>query len=298
MLHAQNVLCLLITIFCNGVTFVSAFSLRGATKALTGANATQILVITVPGLEWSVNRMGRLGKRLTEMGLQYEEVHGPNMEDYCPYNSSNYSQSNEAARQLLAAEWNVEHRNPEDCKLALFQMATLIGHARAWEKIALAGSPAVILEDDAEVSSADALQSDIAEALKVGADVALLDTRHCLEDLPRAVDDDYDVDVDDIDDGDVADTLRPSLQAAGLAGYWLDSKAADIFVHFPLDIPVDWGVNAPMRNKLHAVCTHNGPVSEYGGEPYARTHSSAHGCGGQHGVHPVTALLASLRTSA
>jgi len=198
-------------------------------------------MVTFPGLTWP----DRLRETLRWKKLSFDEVHGPNMTEYCPEDAHNVSQSIDAARKMLQAEWHVGHRNASECQLQLFQMVRLIGHARAWTHVVQSGEPAVILEDEADVDSVEQLQSAVAEAQVKGANVALLDGSHCAPEERGQV------------------SVRPWAQASGLGGYWVDAHAAQVFLNFPLDVPVDWGVNLPMRNgQLSAYCPMQWPVSE------------------------------------
>lgn len=238
-----------------------------------------VLVISVPNRPQNVDRMARLGGSLSTMGYRYEVVPGPNMDQYCPANIADYSQSKAAGMKLLRNEWHGRIPDLATYDLALFQMATLCGHLRAWQHIVDSNTPAVILEDDAEVESAERLQGTVTNAQANGANVVLLDHRHCATGRP------------------------PTLprEASGLAGYWVDVKAATLLLaHFPLSIPVDWGVNKVFNEDVNAVCPSDFPVHEYGGEYHARTNSAAHGCKPGHVgfleeiAHPVAMFLSSL----
>jgi len=238
-------------------------TLRSASASIAKADRKpRLLVITVPDRKHNVERMQRLGHSLDTMGFKYDIVHGPNMDKYCPSNVSDYEQSKAAGKQLLRTEWHGRIPNMSTYDLALFQMACLTAHLRAWQHIVDMKTPMVILEDDVELDSAENLTSTVDTAMAhcdgdQPPDVILLDARHCEGDQP------------------------PHLprEASGIAGYWLNVKAAAaLLAKFPLDIPADWGVNQIFNEDLQTVCPIDFPVHEFGGDEAARLHSAAHGC--------------------
>lgn len=234
------------------------------------ASLPRLLVITVPGRAQNVERMDRLSKSLSDMGFKYDVVHGPNMDKYCPANVDDYNQSKAAGMKLMRSEWKGRTPDVSTYDLALFQMACLTAHLRAWFHIVETKTPMVVLEDDIELNSAASLQSSLRLAQTQGADAVLLDSRHC------------------------SGTKPPHLprEAAGLAGYWLNVKAATaLLAKFPLDIPADWGVNKIFNEDMKTVCPHHFPLHEYGGDKHARLHSAAHGC--RHETHMRVNLAAS-----
>lgn len=238
-----------------------------------------VLVITVPDRTPNVERMQRLGGWLSDNDYRYNAVPGPDMDKYCPDDISNYAQNKAAGLRLLRAEWRGRTPDLSTYDLALFQMATLVGHLRAWQLIVDHEMPAVILEDDAEVTSSELLQDVVNTNKAQGADAILLDFRHCVSSRPPHLMD----------------------QAPGLVGYWVDVKAAKALLEkFPLNAPVDWGVNKVFNSDVNAVCPVSYPVGEYGGPRRARENSAAHGCkpmndgGFLQDVHPVASMLAGL----
>lgn len=232
-----------------------------------------IIIITVPGRAQNQARFKRLTENLNRLGLNYTSVHGPNMERYCPSNVRNQEQSRDSGCKLLQAEWQGRLSNCNGSKLQLFQVATLVGHMRAWKEVS-SGS-AVILEDDASVESAAELNSNLEETKASGARVAFLEKRHCWNSGQQD---------------------RVDFYAAGLAGYWLDSVAASALLdNFELDVPVDCGMNRLISANLRAMCPQSFAVSEYGGEVAAR-HESArvNGCASTSSPHPVASFLHAL----
>lgn len=250
-------------------------------SALQFVGKPMVLVITVPNRPSNTERMERLGGWLTAEEYRYEAVSGPNMDNYCPADISVNEQSKAAGMRLLKEEWHGRVPDLSTYNLELFQMATLCGHLRAWQHIVDSQTPAVILEDDAEVQSSDLLQDTVTRNEAAGADAILLDRRHCVNNRP------------------------PYLwqQASGLAGYWVNVKAArSLLAHFPLSLPVDWGVNQIFNDDVHCMCPGVYPVAEHGGQLVARKQSAAHdacqpGDGGdspQDEAHPVSTILAGL----
>merc|ERR1719491_473244 len=220
-----------------------------------------------------MERLGprRLGPRLKDLGLETAIIEGPSMEKYCPANIQEVQQSKKAGMQLLLKEWKGRTPDLKTYDLQLFQMATLVGHLRAWKHISESNESAVVMEDDADISSTQDLQNSLQSP---GANAILLDKRHCWPHVPP-----------NLDSG-----------ASGLAGYWLDPKAATALLdHFPLNIPVDWGVNAVFNTQIQAICPSVFPLTEHGGEHFARWQSAAHGCGKvnliEKTAHPVAMLL-------
>lgn len=234
-----------------------------------------VVVITVPGRALSEERMQRLRPRLKLLGLETFVVEGPNMETYCPANVKNLTEDKEAGKRLLQQEWHGRIPDMKTYDLRLYEIATLVGHMRAWKHIAETG-PAVILEDDADITSTDALKKALGAEK---ANVVLLDRRHCAG-TEKAI-------------AAAPGRKPPKLDGgdAGLSGYWLDSKAASALLeHFPLNSPVDWGVNTIFNTQVHAICPGTYPVAEHGGELFARKHSMTHGCAGMPDTasqHPV-----------
>jgi len=216
-----------------------------------------VIVISVPSRPESEERMRRLGPDLEAMGFSFEVVAGPNMEKYCPADVKDFEQSKAAGLRLLGQEWQGWTPDLAGYDLQLFQIATYVGHLRAWQRIVDTKTPAVILEDDAEILSGDSMQGTLDEAVQAGADAVLLDPRHCERGSPPH--------------------LAPDV--SGLTAYWVDPKAAQAFLdHFNVSIPVDWAVNSVMNEKLQAICPEFFHVQEYGGEELARIHSAAKGC--------------------
>lgn len=241
---------------------------RPTHSGLRGVNVPRAVVITVPGRAQSEERMRRLRPQLQELGIDFDVVEGPNMDKYCPDDIKDLKQSKSAGKNLLLQEWRGKMPDLTKYNLQLFQMATLLGHARAWKLINETARPAVILEDDASISSLRGLQMALGTDSSVN--VVLLDKRHCTGKAPP--------------------DLNPKM--AGLTGYWVDSLAAgELVQNFPVDIPVDWGVNK-VFNRLKAICPKTFPLVEQGGESFARSHSAAHGCAEPPAQHPVASLLA------
>lgn len=215
-----------------------------------------------------------LGPRLKQLGLDSSLIEGPNMEKYCPEGDMTIDAGKAAGMRLLEKEWHGRMPDKKTYDLHLFQIATLVGHLRAWQHIADTKVPAVVLEDDADITSTAALETAIKTTNGVNA--VLLDYRHCAQHPPSL-----------------------SQYASGMTGYWLDHTAAQALLdNFPLSIPIDWGVNDVFNHKVKATCPSAFPVLEHGGDAFARIHSTSHGCGGIHdnppaGHHIVAMILRS-----
>jgi len=262
-----------------GCASASSFFRRSAEKEFGGK--PWVLAITVANRPPNMERMERLGGWLTENDYRYEAVDSADMDKYCPADVSIWEQNKAAGLRCLKEEWHGKTPDLATFDLALFQMATLVGHLRAWQRIVDNQTPALILEDDADIASADVLQATLQQSQSQGADAILLDHRHCVSAQP------------------------PFLQqtASGLAGYWVNVKAATtLLAKFPLNMPVDYGVNQIFNKDVKAVCPGSYPVGEYGGPYVARKDSAAHGCkpGNDGGFlqgqqpHPAASMLAGL----
>eukprot|EP00929_Paragymnodinium_shiwhaense_P113090 TRINITY_DN81357_c0_g1_i1.p2 TRINITY_DN81357_c0_g1~~TRINITY_DN81357_c0_g1_i1.p2 ORF type:complete len:168 (+),score=23.92 TRINITY_DN81357_c0_g1_i1:149-652(+) len=139
----QMTLVLVLARLVNGVHLrQSAGSLA---EISANSSSINVLVITVPGREQSDWRMKQLGPQLDAMGVAWQTIAGPNMDEYCPDDINNYTQSMEAGRNLLAKEWHGQTPSLEDArksKMSLFQMAVYCGHLRAWQKVVDTSAPA------------------------------------------------------------------------------------------------------------------------------------------------------------
>jgi len=206
------------------------------------------------------------------------------MDKYCPQNIEDHVQSVEAAKKLFAVEWQGKKPNMGEFELELYQAAILVGHLRAWQKVVDTGTPAIIMEDDADILSDKMLRDELQEYRSKGANVVLLDPRHC-----RTI-------------HGVSGHI-PSY-ASGLTGYWIDVKAAKALLdNYDVHIPVDWSVNEVFNNDVSAWCPSNLPIIEYRGK-YGmrdpRVSSAANGCKPGHPdsmaqlPHPVASILRQL----
>lgn len=222
-------------------------------------SSMRTLVISVMDRPANKARLRRLTKQLHSMHFSVEVIWGPNMDKYCPADIRVPLQSKEAGLRLLVNEWRGLAPPLNTYNLELYQIATLVGHMRAWQQVADTGVPAIIFEDDADVFQQQALRRSVAQAKSSGANAVILDPRHChLGESP------------------------PHLPhyAYGLTGYWIDPVAAKtLLAHFSLRDPVDTGVNSVFNSQVKAICPLHFGVKEYGGEAFARTHSAALGCG-------------------
>eukprot|EP00929_Paragymnodinium_shiwhaense_P019146 TRINITY_DN13154_c0_g1_i1.p1 TRINITY_DN13154_c0_g1~~TRINITY_DN13154_c0_g1_i1.p1 ORF type:complete len:210 (-),score=34.25 TRINITY_DN13154_c0_g1_i1:131-760(-) len=204
--------------------------------------------------------MKRLGPSLDQMGLTWQRIDGPNMEDYCPGDINDDDQNQMAGKHLMLGEWDGTLPDVTDIQhsdLGLSQMAVFCGHMRAWRQIVETGSPALILEDDAEIGNPSLLKT-VLEKQSSESDVVLFDKRHCLPSPP------------------------PHLVswAPGLTAYWIDVKTAQLLLgNVRVNQPVDWYVNDAFNKDVKAVCaTEPEIVREFGGEKAARHNSAARGC--------------------
>lgn len=265
-----------------GVVGSAGMTISTLASEYISARKPWVLVITVPDRDTNEERMRQLGSWLGNNNYRYESVPGPNMDNYCPEDVSVYEQSKAAGMKLLKEEWHGRIPELSTYDLQLFQMATLCGHMRAWQRVVDRNTSAVIFEDDAQVLSDELLQHTVEANEAMGADVILLDHRHCADSRPPHL----------------------SQQASGLVGYWVNAKAAKaLLANFPLSMPVDWGVNTVFNEDVKAVCPASFPIVEHGGETHARGNSAAHGCQSRKGgflqevapedPHPVAAFLAS-----